>query len=141
MGLLPITPTRSFLPCIITRWAVNVLGSKPPKVWNLRKPPSSMCVTINPISSIWAATMILFPSGFLLPFLTAMTLPRLSVLTSSASGVTNSTTKSLTLFSKPGAPAISQICFSKGTFISIVFKYSIQVQSEDFGTNASHQKC
>ena len=117
MGLLPITPIRSFLPWTITRCAVSVLGSNPPRVLNRKKPCSSIWDTINPISSRCAASMTRLPSGLRVPFLRAITFPILSMRTSSTCGDTKETTRSRTGFSKPGAPGISQICLRRETLI------------------------
>src|SRR4028119_461327 len=97
-----------------TRWETMFAGSWPPKVWSLRKPLSSMCLTRKPISSVWAATMTRTPSSR--PFLVPITLPRASVRTSSVRPPSSSRAISLCCSSRPGTPGVSINRFNSASF-------------------------
>ena len=79
IALLPMHPIRSSVAVwTITRCAISVFGSNPPRGWRRKNPVSfSMKLTMNPISSIWAATNTTGPS----PFLWAIRFPNGSILT------------------------------------------------------------
>ena len=57
IGFLPITPvTTPSRVASSTRWPTRICGSQPPTPTKRRKPSSSMCVTMSPISSMWPTT-------------------------------------------------------------------------------------
>ena len=84
-GFEPNTPIRSPL-CVLTstRWASMTCSHQPPSVWNLRKPSSSIMVTMKPTSSMCPATstrgalFLSTPRPLFMPTIE----PRLSVTTS-----------------------------------------------------------
>ena len=104
MGLLPITPSRSSRPWMITRCATRVFGSKPPRVTTRINPSSSIWLTRNPSSSMCAASITRGPPP---PLRTPTTLPIGSTLMSSTCGVISAITSSRMRSSRPGAPGVS----------------------------------
>ena len=63
-----------------TRCPIRISGSQPPTPMKRRKPESSMCVTIRPISSMWPTNATVGPSP--VPLTRAVTVPMTSVATS-----------------------------------------------------------
>jgi len=100
-GLEPITPYTG--PLLVRKTTLSfrrVCSNHPPRGTNLMKPFSSMCFTISPISSRWAATM---QEGSE-PFLTAMRFPMASLLISSTCPWSSALTTSATSSSLPETP-------------------------------------
>ena len=82
IGFLPTTPgTVPPRVASSTRWPISTCGSQPPTPVKRRKPPSSMCVTISPISSMWPTTATVAPPA--VPGTRAVELPMTSPRTSS----------------------------------------------------------
>jgi hypothetical protein len=81
IGFLPMTPgTTPSRVATTTRWPTRICASQPPIPMKRRKPESSTCVTISPISSLWPTIATDGPSA--VPRTRAHTDPMTSVVTS-----------------------------------------------------------
>ena len=79
----PTTPGTGPLSLMSSmRWPTRICGSQPPTPMKRKKPLSSMCVTMRPISSMWPTIARNGASGSV-PATRATTEPMTSVATSS----------------------------------------------------------